>query len=71
MTWYYDHPAFRDVIMEVQKKFYIKEKRIWSLKIRWWHRRGWLLSDPYRIKMSHDKFVNEFKITEPSEWLRK
>lgn len=50
------HPKFRDVRMEVLKRFYIKEKDAWNLKIRWWHRRGWMLSQPYRITIPASKF---------------
>ena len=56
----YTHPGFRDVRMEVAKRFYIKEKNEWSLKIRWHHKKGGLLSGYYRIKIS-DKLWKEFK----------
>jgi len=57
----YDHPGFRDVYMHVLRKFYIKEKDMWSLKIQWVHRRrGVYLSDPYRIKMTNQKW-KEFR----------
>lgn len=53
----YDHPKFRDVIMTVYKRYYIKEKDMWSLKVQFFHKRhGWSLCDPYRIKVTNDKF---------------
>ena len=58
----YDHPGFRDVYMEVAKRFYIKENDKISLKIRWIHRRDYRpLSHYYRIKIPMSKW-NEFKI---------
>lgn len=33
---FYTHPAFDDLLMEVIKRFYVKEKNIWKLKVYWW-----------------------------------
>ena len=33
----YKHKDNEDVAFEVLKKFYIKEKQQWKLKIRWWN----------------------------------
>ncbi len=67
----YRHPAMLDVDMLVLKKFYIKEKDTWSLKIMWlvrdkvlpsgYLRKGGMLpGGAYRIKMTASKF-KEFK----------
>jgi len=37
------HPAFLDVYFVIMKKFYVKEKAIWKLKVMWMHRGGWKL----------------------------
>jgi len=66
----YRHPAMLDVDMLVMRKFYIKEKDMWSLKI-WWMirdktlasgyvRKGGMMAAPYRIKITASKF-KEFK----------
>jgi len=54
------HPEFIDVRMEVIKSFYIKEKDMWSLRVIWWNKRGWMLSSPCRIKIPNKKW-KEFK----------
>jgi hypothetical protein len=56
----YTHPKFVDVKLEVIKSFFIPEKNQYSLKIRWWHRKGWPLSNPYRIRLDKSKWM-EFK----------
>jgi len=33
------HPLFRDVYFILKKKFYIKEKNCWKIKVVWKHRR--------------------------------
>lgn len=52
----YDHHNFKDVLIRVHAKFYIPEKDMWSLKVQWFHKRGWSLCTPYRIKITNDKF---------------
>ncbi len=52
----YNHPAFIDVRLEVLKRYYIKEKDMWSLKIVWWNKRGWPLCEPYRVRWPDAKW---------------
>lgn len=33
----YKHRNNTDVALEVLKSFYVKEKNLWKLKIRWWN----------------------------------
>mgnify|MGYP007134653024 CR=1 FL=1 len=56
----YTHPGFIDVRMEVVKRFYIREKDAWSLKIRWVHKNGRPLSRYCRIKLTNKKW-KEFR----------
>lgn len=53
----YTHPGFLDVELEVAKRFYIKEKDEWSLKIRWVRKKdGKPLTTYYRLRMSNCKW---------------
>jgi hypothetical protein len=54
------HHAFVDIYMELLTKFYIKEKNMWSIKVRWWNKRGWPLAEQ-RLKIPASKF-REFTI---------
>ena len=57
----YTHPGFCDILMEVVRKFYIKEKDEWSLKIRWVREKDKKpLTKYYRIKLAIKKW-KEFK----------
>lgn len=31
------HPKSNDIAMEVLKKFYVKEKDVWKIRVRWWN----------------------------------
>jgi hypothetical protein len=64
---YFTHPEFWDVNLEVHRKFFIKEKRAYNLKITWWHKRGQRLSRPYRITISLDKW-REFRYCKDTDW---
>lgn len=33
----YKHINGNDIAFEITKKYYIKEKRIWKLKVSWWN----------------------------------
>ena len=40
MSWYpilYKHKNNTDVAVEIVKKFYIREKDMWSFKFAWWN----------------------------------
>ena len=59
---YLKHPLMRDVALDILKRFYIKEKDMWSLKIQWVHaRHGYILCQPYRIKITREK-LQEFEL---------
>ena len=46
---FYTHPAFIDVVFQLRKAFYIKEKDLWEMKVTWFHRRKGL-------ELGRDKF---------------
>jgi hypothetical protein len=54
------HPTFTDIYMELLTKFYIKETDRWSIRVRWWHKRGRVLAEQ-RLKISPSK-LREFII---------
>ena len=54
------HPTFTDIYMELLTKSYIKEKNMWSIRVRWWNRRGWVLGEQ-RLRISTSK-LKEFTV---------
>jgi len=53
----YSHPNFKDVVMVVNRIFYIPEKRSYSLKVQWLRRGnkgGWLATE--RLTLTRAKF---------------
>lgn len=54
------HPNFTDVYMLVLRQYYIPQKRVYKLKVKWMHKsRGWELATE-RLVMTVEKY-NEFK----------
>ena len=56
------HGKFRSVMMEIQRAFYIKERDMWSLRVQFYHKKGWTLCYPYRIKVTNSKYEEFFDI---------
>jgi len=59
------HPEFIDVRMEVLRRTsYHNSKGVlwWSMKVIWWNKRGWTMTDATRIKMTDTKW-KEFTLT--------
>lgn len=63
----YKHEKMTDIAAEVIRSFYVKEKRVWKLKVRWWNigskHAPWCMfpvSGEYdqRIEVAADKLVD-------------
>jgi hypothetical protein len=53
------HPNFKDVYMAVRKRFYIKEKNVYKLRVIWTHARTGCELATETLIMSVEKY-NEF-----------
>lgn len=60
----YRHPNNRDVAFEIERKFYVKEKGVWKLKVTWWNvgtiHAPWPLGVSQRLELTEAKLL-EFK----------
>ena len=51
----YTHPKFTDVRLQILTRFWIREKKVFDCKVVWWHKRGWELCHPYRMRITAKK----------------
>lgn len=69
---FYKHIAFKDVAVEVLKKYYIKEKDMYSIKIRWWNvcpsHRPRNMGFVQRIKVDRKTWLRDWKYWKEGDW---
>jgi len=60
----YKHVNNTDVALEVIKSFYVKEKSLWKLKVRWYNivHRPTSLGIVEKIQIPRDKWRDEWKL---------
>jgi hypothetical protein len=60
----FKHPSNRDVAFEIERRFYVKEKGIWKLRVTWWNvgtcHAPWPMGLSQRIELTDQKLL-EFK----------
>jgi len=62
----YKHQANTTVALEVLKKFYVKEKKLYKLKVRWWNigkcHEPWCMGIVENIEIPRDKWFGEWQL---------
>jgi hypothetical protein len=64
------HPAFRDVLMRVLKRFNVPGKNVVKLKVEWIHRRDGRFLGSDKLTIATDKY-REFKLFEEETYERR
>lgn len=63
----YRHKSMRDVCFEVHKCFYVKEKKLYKLKIGWWNtghcHDSWPMGIAQNIEIKEENLVNYQKVS--------
>jgi bifunctional pyridoxal-dependent enzyme with beta-cystathionase and maltose regulon repressor activities len=60
MYGFYTHEGFIDVLLEIKKAYYIKEKNLYELTCMWWHKRHGYEIAREKLRVAPEK-LKEFK----------